>query len=294
MDEMLVNHKGLAVPSHQRKHHKQATSLLSYSLTPELEKERERKRLRCTRNFRSENIRQIRLKEAEQRLKKKKQLDKEGQRGPFVPPRNLFQGKAVESRFLKDAEEKGRPESNQRHSFLKKHERLGKPSNLKTPVVTRPGSAGLRTFHARPPSRDDDLGLVIQGAATGERSSSRHTSRPCTGSSCNKKPGDIPKYLKNMRAEQHAAEEEAKERAKDPKCPRGHKRLSKESLNSILNHLTALRYDLTNQLQMLPLSRDTLRLHDYREALEADIFEIEEAIAYLQHHTVREKVDLTT
>lgn len=56
-----------------------------------------------------------------------------------------------------------------------------------------------------------------------------------------------------MRAEQHAAEEEAKERAKDPKCPRGHKRLSKESLNSILNHLTALRYDLTNQLQVFDI-----------------------------------------
>lgn len=57
---MLVNHKGLAVPSHQRKHHKQATSLLSYSLTPELEKERERKRLRKFRG-KDENLLDSRL-----------------------------------------------------------------------------------------------------------------------------------------------------------------------------------------------------------------------------------------
>eukprot|EP00043_Microstomoeca_roanoka_P002271 m.37411 g.37411 ORF g.37411 m.37411 type:complete len:291 (-) comp11379_c0_seq2:393-1265(-) len=284
MADIVVNQQGMALPMRLPRKQK-VLSTVAIALTPELDKEREIRRKGSQKNHMQENVRKLREKQAALRREKQEVHAEE----PFKPARSMYTGN-VEARVFKDAEQKSQPQGGKKHEFLKKHEKQGAPSTLKSPVVKRPSSASASTPTRQGRSNlnqsaSQDLGLVIQGKAS--RPSSASGSRPSSSSQPRKtKPGQVPQYLKDMKAKKAEAEALARKRAEDPDCPDHHVRLSSSKIDDAIRKLHAMKARLGDNLQMLPMSRDTLRLREYREALESDMVEIDEAINYLRKHKV--------
>ncbi|EGD83442.1 hypothetical protein PTSG_12121 [Salpingoeca rosetta] len=295
--DVIVNQQGLAMPARLASRKKIAPSPVSLALAPELERQREHSRYGRGKDHMQENVRQMRRKQRE--LRHKRREEEAAKDAPFRPAKSMYNGKPVESRFRKE-HEKLLEEAAQKKkfSYLKRGDGKGQPSSLKKPAIGRPPtSEGAQ----RPPSsgfgrtnaanRDDgaDLGLVIKGTAS--RPSSAARSRPSTSSrpgsrQRSTRPGEIPKYLQQMRSEKRAAEEKARKKAEDPNCPDGYRRLDRHAQRRAIQQLQQMHTRLSDNLQMLPFSRDTLRLREYREALECDVVELEEAIHHLHTNVV--------
>eukprot|EP00043_Microstomoeca_roanoka_P002273 m.37419 g.37419 ORF g.37419 m.37419 type:complete len:278 (-) comp11379_c0_seq4:686-1519(-) len=179
MADIVVNQQGMALPMRLPRKQK-VLSTVAIALTPELDKEREIRRKGSQKNHMQENVRKLREKQAALRREKQEVHAEE----PFKPARSMYTGN-VEARVFKDAEQKSQPQGGKKHEFLKKHEKQGAPSTLKSPVVKRPSSASASTPTRQGRSNlnqsaSQDLGLVIQGKAS--RPSSASGSRPSSSS----------------------------------------------------------------------------------------------------------------
>eukprot|EP00055_Hartaetosiga_balthica_P004586 m.12251 g.12251 ORF g.12251 m.12251 type:complete len:265 (+) comp3971_c0_seq1:158-952(+) len=247
-------------------------------------------------NFLAANKKEVREKEQSLREKKRHEAVMSAKTPSRLGTHNPAY-KDVKSRFHQRAAEKGHSDTKQ--EFLKKHEINGKPSSVHNPQT---GQSFEEKYKKKSKqafgytlSKNDEQALSIMGKAQSRPSSrggdmsvsgSRTASRPGTAESRRKKGHELPKYLIRMKEERKEKQRLEEDRLKDPRCPTGYKPVSSFCLHRIVEQLRERKAKLSTHLQMLPVSRDTLRLREYKASLEEDIVQIDVAIKHLKANKV--------
>lgn len=101
------------------------------------------------------------------------------------------------------------------------------------------------------------------------------------------RPGEIPKYLQERKAEWTKDQEEKRRLELDPDCPPNHVPLSEAGRSKLLAALRAKHDALSHKVQMLPMTSTTLRTRAYREQLQEDMLQVESAIRHFTVNKVR-------
>jgi len=104
------------------------------------------------------------------------------------------------------------------------------------------------------------------------------------------KLGVVPKYLTNRKEEWAREEQQRIQSLPDPDCPPGHVKMPEAERTETLARLQQNQIELIEELNRLPVSKDTLRIRQARKDLEDRLNKIDEGIRILSKSKVFVKV----
>jgi hypothetical protein len=103
--------------------------------------------------------------------------------------------------------------------------------------------------------------------------------------------GAIPKYLQERQQAWQKEKEQRKRDAPDTACPPGHVKLPDSERLETLKMLKKRHAELVQQLNMLPVSMDTLKVRNRKIELEKELNKLEEGIKVFSRPKVFVKID---
>lgn len=104
--------------------------------------------------------------------------------------------------------------------------------------------------------------------------------------------GEVPKYLMERKETWRKETEEKLASIPDPDMPPGHRMMPEQERRATLDEIRQKQKELTQELAMLPIRNDTLRIQKKREELEQKLAKIEEATKIFSRPKVFVKLDL--
>ncbi|XP_005101585.1 enkurin domain-containing protein 1 [Aplysia californica] len=209
----------------------------------------------------------------------------------------------VESKIKQDVEKPATPRPSSAN-FLRAHSRAGPPVKLESrpcsPDISDKTTVPLATSAGSVKLMRNDFDFIKVNGVNAKRAA---ISRPPSATTMDDykrrqedllqshEYGEVPTYLRKRKTQWHEEERARVANTPDPAMPAGHRQLPESERNETLGLLKQKQGEVINQMQRLPIGADTVRVRQQRQALEAQLTEVEEAIKIFSRPKVFVRVD---